>query len=373
METYRLKSKLVENDREFVIQTINDANLGAISSMVYVDHEETENISCPLPMGIDAEEVLSLVKLTHEEKKKELETLLETYHKVIAGGNAEIMYHLGTAFFHKRFYREAKELFQTAVTLNPELHQAYSYQGMTQLALNLPDKAIESCTVAVQKRPGYADYHNSLGEALLANHSSQQAIREFEEAIRINLYYSDAYLNLGLALVLNALDKGDKAAMTRVSKQATDYFKKASLTYPDYDTAIFDEGLEALRNANLKHAFSLFQNARETKKEKHRQEFASFYLKFAIHPDLMSEQVVNDRIRFLEGEIEKNPTYVDLRAELGRCLLERAKFSWQRGVEQYRKTVEINPSLSRVHYCFDEAEKEYENICAVLSKVVEKS
>jgi tetratricopeptide (TPR) repeat protein len=373
METYRLRSKLVENNKEFLIQTVNNFNQGEISSTVYVNQEETERVSCPYPEGINPEEMLSLVKLTHEEKKKELETLLDNYRKVIAGSDPELMYHLGVAFYYKRLYREAEELFQKAIALDPEHHQAYNYLGMAHLALNKIAEGIESCTIAVQKCPGYADYRNNLGEVLLANRSCGQAISEFEEAIRINLYYGDAYLNLGLALILNAVIEESQTSIPGVVKAATDNFKKASLICADYNTAAFNEGLEALQKADFRRAFSIFHHLREDKKEKHRREFASFYLKFAMHPDWITEEVVNERIRFLESEIEKNPSYIDLYAELGRCLLERAKFTWQRGVDKYRKAAELNPSLSKAQYSLDEAEKEYENICAALGKISEKS
>jgi len=55
METYRLKSRLVDHDREFVIQTANDANLGAISSEIYIDGRLAEAASQPHPPDIRAE------------------------------------------------------------------------------------------------------------------------------------------------------------------------------------------------------------------------------------------------------------------------------------------------------------------------------
>ena len=103
METYRLHSKVVENDKEFVIQTTNDAHSGTVASTVYINGVAAETLECPHPSEISPEEVLSLVKLTHDEKKKEVELLLKAYIKVISQGNPELMHHLGCAFFYKRF------------------------------------------------------------------------------------------------------------------------------------------------------------------------------------------------------------------------------------------------------------------------------
>jgi len=373
METYRLKSRLVENNKEFVIQTANDVNQGEISSTVYVNQQETERIDCPYPQGISPEDLLSLIKMTHSEKKKELEALLENYHKVKAGNDPEMLYHLGVAFYYKRLYHEAEELLQAAVTHDPNHHQAYNYLGMTQLALNKPAEAIHSCQQAVQRCPGYADYRNNLGEALLSQRSCREAIKEFEEAIRINLYYADAYLNLGLGLLLQALMEGEKSSPVYVIRRATDCLKKASLISSDYDQATFDQGLQALQGADFRRAFTIFHRLREDKKEKHRREYAAFYVKLATHPEGVTEEVINDRIRFLEAEISKNPTYIDLYVELGKCFLERAKLSWYKGVEQYQKAVELNPSLAKAQYCCDEAEKGYDELTTILSRIAEKN
>ena len=373
METYRLKSKLFENNKEYVIQTNNDANLGAILSTVYVNGQVTEKVKCPHPQEINPEEVLSLVKLTHQEQKREVEILLDAYHKALAGGNAEMLYHLGTSFFYKRLYDEARQLFQAAVTLNRDHHQAFNYLGMTQLALNMVAEAIESCSAAVEKRPAYADYRNNLGEALLADNSCRRAIRELEEAVRINLYYADAYFNLGLAFVSEALNVEESVSRADLPAKAADYFKKASLIYPDYEAALLEEAMSALQRSDLKNAFPLFLKVRGAKKEGHRSEFAAFYMKFVMYPEWVSEEVIGDRIRFLEVEIEKNPTYVDLHKELARCFLEYAKLSWQKGLQQYKKTLEINPSLTRVQHCLDKVKQEYENIGNVLSDIAEKS
>ncbi len=369
METYRLKSKLVENDKEFVIQTFNDPNLGSILSTIYVNGQVADKVASPHPLEINPEEVLSLVKLTHQEQKKEIETLLDAYHKVLASGDAEMMFHLGTAFFYKRLYPEAQELFQAVVTMDPEHHQSYNYLGLVFLALGNIPKAIENCRTAVEKRPGYADYRNNLGEAYLADNSPAHAVRELEEATRINLYYADAYFNLGLAFLMQLRDSRQDRHREVLPAKASDCFTKASLIYPDYESSLFEQGMRALQSSDFQEALSVFFKVRELKKEKHRREFATFYMKFVMYPDWVSEEIIADRIRFLQAEIEKNPTYLDLHTELAQCYLEQAKFAWQKGIKQYKKTLEINPALSKSQHAVEVIEKEYENICAVLKKV----
>ena len=41
----------------------------------------------------------------------------------------------------------------------------------------------------------------------------------------------------------------------------------------------------------------------------------------------------------------KDHTLPHLQAELAQCFLEQAKLSWQKAIEQYKKSLEVNPSL----------------------------
>ncbi len=372
METYRLKSTLLENDKEYVIQTTNDTNVGTVQSVILVDGLATETVACPHPQEIKAEEVMSLVKLAHEEQKHEIETLLDAYRKAFSEKDPDMTYHLGTAFFYKRLYREACELFQAVVDLNPEHHQACNYLGMAQLVLNMIQEAIDSCRKAVKMRPAYADYRSSLGEAYLASGAGREAAKEFEEAIRINLYYGDAYFNLGLAYVQQILALENKQAAADLPAKAANCLKKAALIYAEYDQGLLEQGLSALRVADWGRALATLLKVREAKKEKHRREFAAFHMRFLLHSEWVSEEAITHRIRFLESEIKKNPTYVDLYAESGRCLLEYARVSWQKGIERYRKCLQMNPSLADVKGILASVEREYQSIKSVLNGIAHR-
>ncbi len=372
METYRVSSKVTDRNREYLIQTSNDSALGAVATSVYVNGEPKETVNCPHPSDVSPQDILSLVKLAHGEKKKEIETLLGAYHRALDSGAPEMLFHLGTAFYYKGFIEEALELFLSAVRVKPDYHEALNYLGMTQLSAGRLPQAVESFGRAVEQRPAYADYRNNLGEALLHNEDPRRAIAEFEQAIGINMYYADAYLNLGMAHVAIALNyaKGqiDQQAMAKIA----DCFRKASLIYAGYATPQYEEGLTALAQQDLLRAHAIFRRIRESKKENHRREFSSYYMKFITFPDLVNEQVIADRISFLKSEIEKNPNYVDLHAELGHSYLEQSRLAWQRGVEQFRRSSEINPSLSKVRVALDVTQETYQAMAHALRRISEK-
>jgi tetratricopeptide (TPR) repeat protein len=146
---------------------------------------------------------------------------------------------------------------------------------------------------------------------------------------------------------------------------------RASLIYADYRCPEFDDGLAALSAQNPTRALEIFKGVVERKRERTRQESASFYLKAALFPELVSDTMIAERISYLESEIKKNPNYVDLQAELSLCYLEQAKLLWQKGVEQYRRTHRLCPSLHKVRLALEETQKTYEEIRLTLRKINE--
>lgn len=356
MESYRMSSRLSQENREYLIQTSSDTSQNAVVSTVFVDGRQAESSSLPHPGSIAGEEILSLVKLTHNEKKREIELMLSGFRTAMQTADVTMMYHLGTAFYYKGLFDEAAAMFAAVVRINPGHHQALNYLGMTSLAIGQFEAAVDAASRAVEQRPTFADYRNNLGEACLAANLCSRAIAELQQATKINLYYGDAYFNLGLAHLQQTLtDRSGRSEdlMARV----TDFMTKASLITPHYKSSSLDDGMLKLQAGDLASALNCFKQARQQKKDKHRSEFASFYMKFVLHPDLVSEKVVTDRIEYLKAELQKNPHYIDLMTELAQCYVEQSKLIWQKAIDQYRRVLQIQPSLEAPRRALERAEE----------------
>lgn len=371
METYRLNSKLVENNKEYFIKTANDISMGAVHSEVYIDGQIADRIIMPHPEQINSEEILTLVQSTHEERKTEVETLLKAVSYTLDSNNCDAIYHLGLAFFYKRFYLEAVDLFNKAIEINSDYHQAYNMLGQAQLLAGNVEIGLEAAQKAVSYKPEFADYRNHLGEAFLANRMYREAILEFDRAININLYYGDAYFNYALTLVVNAREKKDTDLFKNFLLKAKDYFTKATLINTEYKSSLYDKGMTALESKNLDTAWECLSEVSQNKKERDRSKSAPFYMKYALHPKWITEKAIVNRVKFLQREIEKNPTYVDLYAELARCNLLMAKMYWHKGIHQYKKTLELNPSLSHIYKNLEATEKLYNQLNQIIGNIEE--
>ena len=247
----------------------------------------------------------------------------------------------------------------------------YQDKVLTEMAGGNLDAAVRAAKVAVDMRPGFADYHYNLGHAYLAMKSCRQAVSEFEEAIRINMYYGDAYFSLGLGLLKNALVQEETSLFAGILTRTVDNLKKAAIIDPDYDNEMLAEGIKAIEDSDLQVGYALLSKAFQEKRQRRFGELAAYYMKYVYAHNDLSEQTLNNRIQFLEDELKKNPSYADMHLELSMCYLNRARFAWRHAMDHYRKALDINPSLTKAEECLDLVEQESANVDAIVNKISE--
>jgi tetratricopeptide (TPR) repeat protein len=233
--------------------------------------------------------------------------------------------------------------------------------------------ALEQGTQAAQQCPRYADYRNTLGEILMVNNDFGKAIIEFQDAVKINLYYAEAYFNLGLAVLKNVKQNPHEHSAPNHLVQSRDALKKAAMIDSEYAVSPFDQGIKALESTQLNKALEHFELVLRKVREKQRADQANYFMRFVIMRDSIADETLESRIQYLEKEVTKNSSYVDLHAELAQCYLEQARKSWRKGIEQYRKTLELNPGFGSARRCLDEAERQYGELCNSLERIVSRS
>lgn len=373
METFRINSKLKENDKEILIQTANNPAEGTISSTIYIDGVLAELFMTPHPLEENQDKIMSLVKDTHGQRKDELEALLGAYRSALSSSDPKQICKLGQALFYKRFFPESKELLRSAVTLDPDFHAARQVLAKVELEMGNTKAASENAITCVQQCPKYADYHNTLGEIHLINNEFDEATGEFQEAVKINLYYAEAYYNLGLSILNSVRKHKNEITAPNQLGRAKDALKKAATIDVEYGQSPFDMGIKAIHNLQIVQALEFLDTVWKRVKEKRRFEQASYFIRFVVMRDAAAEETIEARIKHLEKEVSRNPSYVDVQAELAQCYLEQSRKSWRKGIEQYRRAMELNPGFGSARRCLDEAERQYGDICASLEKILSRS
>lgn len=373
MEPYRLNSRIAEGEKEFMIQTLNDTEQGVVKTSLFVDGEFLEADILPHSGEISENQLLELVKNAHAEKRSELEYLLKCYKEIMSQGSPEIMNQLGIALFYKKLYPEAINLFKSVVKIRPDFHEAWSYLCRANLICENYDEAVEAGNKAIEIRPTFADYRNYLGEAYQGNGSCRRAVIEFEEAIKQNVYYADAYLNLAITFVLNEVNREDYNLTGEFAARTTDMMNKAALIFPYYKSSSYDEAVKAIKDGDPQQAYKLLVEIRRDKEERLRRERASQFQRFLMYSDWANHDNIADRIKFLEREIEKNPGYVDLYFELAISYLHHSKLGWEKAIGYFEKALKINPKLKKAMRAHELAQDQFLKLSDSVYDISEKN
>jgi Flp pilus assembly protein TadD len=112
------------------------------------------------------------------------------------------------------------------------------------------DEAIREFQKALRLKPGYAQAHNNLGVAIVRKGQINEGISQYHEAIRLKPDYALAHSNLGIALVR----KGQ-------SDEGIGEFQEAIRLKPDYALAHYNLGIALVRKGQSDEGIREFQEA----------------------------------------------------------------------------------------------------------------
>jgi len=369
-QAYRINTRLATGDGEYLIQTVNDATGKRVISSLFSDGELLDKVEEYFESGIKQEELQKIVNAAHEDRRRELAQLVEMYRNSSQKNDPTSLDYLGQALFFKKMYPEALNLFSRSTRIDPEFHQGWFHLGLVQFALNKFEDSCHSLSRAVEIRPRFADYRNCLGEAFLALSSCKRAVIEFDEALKINIYYGEAYLNLALAYILNAIRREDFSLFANQEEMTKKALEKAGVIMPDIEDDDFREGMRLFEQGSFEKAFARLLACREKRRSAKYFESSSFFLKFMLDSEQLNEKIITRRIKYLQNAINNNPHYADLHYELAVAYTLLGKFIQGKSIEEYKKALSLNPDFDRAQRNLKLAENELKGTDVVIQTIM---
>ena len=190
------------------------------------------------------------------------------------------------------------------------------------------------CEKAIGLRPEYAEFHVTLGNALLAEQRTDEAIQQYQMALGLRFderkgSRNKAYYNLGNAF----LQKGQ-------FDDAIAEYQKA-LQYRTYYTADVLTNLAdaSLRKGNVDDAISCYEQAIPLRARQGTAERAK--AEYNLANALAVRGRPDEAIACFQKALTLRPDYPEAHNNLGRVFLARNDFA--NGIAQYQKAFEIAP------------------------------
>jgi tetratricopeptide (TPR) repeat protein len=189
--------------------------------------------------------------------------------------------------------------------------------------------AIQRLTQVVQLRPGYAEAHNNLGNALAAHGQLADAERAFRQALRVKPHYAEALNNLGNAL-----------RDQRQLDEAIGAYREALQRKPDYAECHNNLGIALARMKRYDEAIVSYRRA------------------LALNPTFAEPQnnlgIVLAAVGHLDQAVDAfrwaldlKPGYVDALTNLALTLVDLGQLD--EAVAAYRRAIQLAPRAARLH------------------------
>jgi len=218
--------------------------------------------------------------------------------------------------------RKSVELENDART-HINLGEAYVKKGWTDLAI----KEFEE---AAKLDPNGAEAYNNLGAVYLEKGLTDQAITEFKRALELNLNIPMAHYNLGNAYRRKGL-----------LDQAIAEYKRAIQLNPDLVEVQYNLGVSYFNKGLLDQAIAELTRTTELDPN-----YAMAHNSLGLAFD--RKGWTDKAIAAYRRAIELNPNYADACNNLGVAYVEKG---WlDQAIKEYKRAIELNPNLAEIYY-----------------------
>jgi tetratricopeptide (TPR) repeat protein len=259
------------------------------------------------------------------------------------GGGAVLLLCLGLTRQQLGYWNDSETLFRHELEVTENNDLAHNNLGAALLGKGQIDEAIRQYQEAIRLNPGYAEAHNNLGAALLGKGQTDEAIRQYQEALRLKPDYANAHSNLGIALARKGqideairqyqeairlkpdhVDAHNGLGVALDKKGQTDeairQLQEAIRLKPDHADAHYNLGVACYQQGRADEAIRQFQKALRLKPD-HAQAHNNLGVALGLKGQ------TDEAIRQFQEALRLQPDYADARKNLDAVLATKAQAS----------------------------------------------
>ena len=247
----------------------------------------------------------------------------------VAGGAAVV---ICLALTHQQLghWKDSEALFRHALEVTEHNSLAHNNLGAALATKGQSDEAIRQLQEALRLQPGFALAGNNLANALLKKGQTDEAIRQFQEVLRLKPDHAEAHYNLGTALLM----KGQ-------TDEAIRQFQEALRLNPDHADAHYNLGNALGKQGRTDEAIRQFQEALRLEPD---HSLAHYNLGNAF---FMKGQMDEAIIQYQEA-LRLNPNHAEAHYNLGTALGSKGRND--EAIIQYQEATRLNPGNADAQY-----------------------
>jgi len=191
-------------------------------------------------------------------------------------------------------------------------------------------EAIAQYQQALRLNPDYAEARDGLGIALTKQGKVREGIEQFEQALHLNPDYAEVHQNLGSAL-----------ARMGGLEQAVGHWEQAVRINPSLAEAHYNLGLALMGQGRLQEAIGHFEKALQIQPE-------DVQAQYNLGNALLQAGEVQEAIGHYKHALQIKPDYAAVHNNLAAALMRQGRL--QEAIGHYEQVVRLTPDSATAHY-----------------------
>jgi tetratricopeptide (TPR) repeat protein len=226
-------------------------------------------------------------------------------------------------------WSDSETLWDHTLACTTRNYVAHSNLGVVFAGRGQVDQAIAQYEQALKIKSNYAHAHNNLGLALAGRHQVGKAIDHYHEALAANWDFAEAHNNLGLALA--GLGQTDEAIT---------HYREALRINPDYPDVHSNLGLALAGLGQVDQAVAHYRKALEIEPG-----FVEAHCNLGVA--LARRGQLDQAVAHWQRALDIKPRCVEAHRNLGDALAGRGHLD--QAIAHWQKALEIKPDFTEVH------------------------
>jgi tetratricopeptide (TPR) repeat protein len=225
-----------------------------------------------------------------------------------------------------RMYSDIQTLWQATIDRNPACWMAHVHLGNALFNKGQTDEAMSQYQEAIRLKPDDADAHNNLGNVLDKNGQIDEAIDQYQKAIGLEPDDVEAHYNLGVAL----FNRGQ-------TDEAISQLQEAIRLKPDYAEAQYNFGVALFNKDQTDEAISHLQEAIRLKSD-----YALAHNNLGIA--FLKQGQTGEAMSQFQEAIRLKPDYADAHNNLGITLGMQDRIN--EAIIQFQEAIHLKPDFT---------------------------